>query len=205
MVRRIIDIVVSAAVLALLTPLFTFVAIAVAWDSSGGAFYRAWRVGKDGRQFRMLKFRSMVAHADRNGSAVTGTSDPRITRVGHFLRATKFDELPQFWNVLIGDMTLVGPRPEAPQFVKFYTPEQQTQILSVKPGLAGPGAISCTIDESMAVAGGSDADRYYVGHVLERRLAMDAEYVRNRTVARDLALIGRTCQLMVRALFKRPA
>jgi lipopolysaccharide/colanic/teichoic acid biosynthesis glycosyltransferase len=204
MIRRVIDIVVSAVVLMLLSPLFVAILIAIQIDSPGGAIYRAWRVGEDGRRFRMIKFRSMFVGADRHGPAVTRSGDDRITRVGHFLRATKLDEVPQFWNVLAGDMTLVGPRPEAPEIVEQYTPEQ-ARILSVKPGLTGPGAIACSIDESMAVQGADGAERYYIDHVLDRRLALDADYVRSRNAFTDLALIGKTCQLMLRALTRKPA
>lgn len=203
MMRRVVDIVVSAVILILLSPLFLAIAIVIRLDSSGGAIYNAWRVGKDGRRFRMVKFRSMVQDADRRGPAVTSGNDSRITRIGHFLRATKLDELPQFWNVFAGDMTLVGPRPEAPQIVDQYTPEQ-VHILSVKPGLTGPGAIACSVDSSMAVLEGEGADRYYIQHVLDRRLALDEEYVRSRNASTDLVLIGKTCQLMLRALTRKP-
>jgi lipopolysaccharide/colanic/teichoic acid biosynthesis glycosyltransferase len=204
MIRRAFDILVSAAVLVFFSPIFLAVFLAIRLDSPGGAIYRAHRVGKDGRPFQMIKFRSMVLGADRLGPSVTARADARITSVGHFLRATKLDEMPQFWNVLVGDMTLIGPRPEAPEIVERYTPDQAS-ILSVKPGLTGPGAIACTVDESMAVEGGDAADNYYVNHVLERRLALDAEYARNRNVGTDLVLLGKTCQLMLRALIRKPA
>ena len=198
MIRRLLDIAVSSLVLLILLPVFLLVTIAIRLDSRGNPVYRGWRAGKDGRLFRMLKFRSMVVNADRSGSAVTGKIDPRITRVGHFIRKTKLDEFPQFWNVLIGDMTLIGPRPEAPSIVELYTPEQR-QVLSVKPGLTGPSQISCTEDESMAVLSSEAAERYYIQHVLERRLAMDAEYIRNRSLSGDLTLISQTIGLMSRA------
>jgi lipopolysaccharide/colanic/teichoic acid biosynthesis glycosyltransferase len=204
MIRRVIDIVVSAIVLILLSPLFVAIIIAIRLDSAGGAIYRASRVGKDGCRFRMIKFRSMVVDADRHGPSVTSAGDKRVTRVGRFLRATKLDEVPQFWNVLVGDMTIVGPRPEAPEIVKRYTSEQ-ARILAEKPGLTGPGAIACSMDDSMAVMGGDGADEYYIDHVLDRRLALDAEYVRSRNAVTDLTLIGKTCQLMFRALTRKPA
>lgn len=178
--------------------------MAIRLDSPGDVIYRAWRVGRGGRRFRMLKFRSMVADADRRGSAVTSAGDNRITPVGHFLRATKLDEFPQFWNVFKGEMTLIGPRPEAPEIVELYTPEQQ-RILSVKPGLTGPGAISCTVDESMTIPDVGDSAQYYCDHVLARRLKLDADYIRNRSAATDLALISRTVGLMFRALIRKPA
>lgn len=198
MIRRIVDVVVSSVVLILCLPVFLLLAVAIRLDSPGEVIYRGWRIGKDGRRFRMLKFRSMVVNADRGGPVVTSKVDSRITRVGRFIRATKLDEFPQFWNVLIGDMTLIGPRPESPEIVALYTPEQR-RVLSVKPGLTGPSQISCTVDESMAVLSSEAAEKYYIQHVLDRRLAIDADYIQNRGVFSDLALIGRTLGLILRA------
>lgn len=204
MISRAIDILVSGVALILLSPILLAIAIAIRLDSPGGAIYCSWRVGKNSRRFRMVKFRSMVAEADRQGPAITSTADARITPIGHFLRATKLDELPQFWNVLVGDMTLVGPRPETPAIVERYTSDQAL-ILSAKPGLTGPGAISCSADESMAVLGGEDAEQFYLEHVLERRLALDADYVRHRNAMKDVTMVVRTCQLMVHALIRKLA
>ena len=200
LIRRCIDIVFSAVALIGLSPLFLIVAVAILADSRGSVVYRSRRVGKDGRLFHILKFRSMVADADQRGPAVTSRGDCRITRVGSFLRGTKLDELPQFWNVLKGDMTLFGPRPEAPEFVEFYSPDQRS-ILSEKPGLTGPSQISCNIYDSMAVLD-SQAAEYYIKHVLARRLAIDAEYLRTRSAMNDLILVGRTLGLMCRALWR---
>ena len=202
MIRRVVDILVSGIVLVLFSPIFLAIAVIIRLDSPGGAIYRSWRVGKNGVRFRMVKLRSMIAEADREGPAVTSTGDTRITRVGHFLRATKLDELPQFWNVLVGDMTLVGPRPEAPGIVERYTAEQ-ARILCAKPGLTGPGAISCSSDESMAVSGGMEAEEYYIEHVLDRKLELDAEYVRQRSALTDIGLIVKTCKLMLNALIRK--
>jgi len=199
MIRRLLDIVVSSLVLIILFPLLVLVSVAIRLDSPGNPLYRGWRTGKDGRLFRMLKFRSMVTNADRSGSVVTGKNDPRVTRVGHFIRKTKLDEFPQFWNVLVGRSELIGPRPEVPSIVELYTSEQR-RVLSIKPGLTGPSQISCTQDESMAVLSSEAAERYYLQHVLERRLAIDAEYIRNRSLTRDLSLIGQTMGLILRAL-----
>jgi len=204
MIRRAIDMSVSAGVLILFLPVFFAVAVAIRLDSPGKAIYKGWRIGKDGRRFLMLKFRSMVADADRGRSVVTSKTDSRITRVGRFIRATKLDEFPQFWNVLVGDMTLIGPRPEAPEIVELYTPEQR-RVLSVKPGLTGPSQISCTVDGSMAVLSSEAAEQYYIRNVLDRRLAMDAEYIRNRTVFTDLSLIGQTMTLILRAILRSEA
>jgi lipopolysaccharide/colanic/teichoic acid biosynthesis glycosyltransferase len=195
MIRRCIDILVSTAVLLLLSPVFLVIMIAIPLDSPGKAIYRARRVGRNGCLFEMLKFRTMVDNADQLGPAVTSSNDRRVTRVGSFLRATKLDEFPQFWNVLRGDMTLIGPRPEAIEFVRHYSPDQM-QILSLKPGLTGPSQISCTVDESMTVASDESAEAYYVNNVLGRRLAIDAEYLRNRNLANDVALIFKTISVI---------
>jgi lipopolysaccharide/colanic/teichoic acid biosynthesis glycosyltransferase len=194
-----VDILVSAIVLILLSPLFLVIAIAIRLDTPGNIIYRGWRVGKEGRRFQILKFRSMITDADRNGPSISSVADGRITRVGQFLRASKLDEFPQFWNVLKGDMSLIGPRPEAANIVDRYTPDQQ-RILSAKPGLTGPGQISCTVDESMAVSGGENAEDYYVHHVLGRRLAIDAEYIQNRTAWNDIALIAMTIGVIFRGI-----
>jgi len=199
-----VDIFVSAIVLILLSPLFLAIAITIRLDTPGNIIYRGWRVGKGGRRFQMLKFRSMIANAHRNGPSISSVADNRITRVGQFLRASKLDEFPQFWNVLKGDMTLIGPRPEAPEIVDRYTLDQQ-RILSAKPGLTGPSQISCTVDESMAVRGGESAEEFYVHHVLGRRLAMDAEYIQNRSARKDIALIGRTLAVIIRGMIHRGA
>jgi lipopolysaccharide/colanic/teichoic acid biosynthesis glycosyltransferase len=202
--RRLVDILVSAIVLIILSPLFLAISIAIRLDTPGNIIYRGWRVGKGARRFQMLKFRSMIADADLNGPSVSSVADGRITRVGQFLRASKLDEFPQFWNVLKGDMTLIGPRPESPEIVDRYTSDQR-RILSAKPGLTGPSQISCTVDESMAVSDGDNAEDYYVHHVLGRRLAMDAEYIQNRTAWNDVALVGRTISIIFQAIFHRAA
>ncbi len=204
MMRRLVDILVSAIVLILMSPLFLALAIAIRLDTPGNIIYRGLRVGKGGRCFQMLKFRSMIADADRKGPSISSVADDRITRVGHFLRANKLDEFPQFWNVLKGDMTLIGPRPESPEIVDRYTSDQR-HILSAKPGLTGPSQISCTVDESMAVSDGENAEDYYVHHVLGRRLAMDAEYIQNRTAWNDIALVGRTIGIIFRGIVHRAA
>jgi lipopolysaccharide/colanic/teichoic acid biosynthesis glycosyltransferase len=204
MMRRIVDILVSSFALVLCSPLFLAIAVAIRLDTTGNIIYRGWRVGKAGRRFQMLKFRSMVAGADRSGPAISSRADSRITRVGNFLRASKLDEFPQFWNVLKGDMTLIGPRPEAPEIVERYSPDQQ-RILSAKPGLTGPSQICCTVDESLAVRDGENAEDYYVHHILDRKLAMDAEYIQNRTAWNDLALVGKTIGVMLRGIVQRVA
>jgi len=133
--RRFVDIIVASMALAALSPLLVVITIAVFISSPGNPFYGGWRAGKDGRNFKMWKFRTMIDGAAKI-SPITGKNDPRVTPLGRLLRKTKLDELPQFFNLLLGDMTLVGPRPESPEIVALYTPSQRV-VLAVKPGVTG--------------------------------------------------------------------
>lgn len=198
MIRRLTDITVALVVLILLSPLFLLTSLAIMLGSRGGPFYGGWRAGKDGVQFRMWKFRTMVSGADRHG-AIAVPRDPRITSIGRFLRATKFDELPQFFNLLVGDLTLVGPRPEDPKIVELYTPEQK-QTLRVKPGITGPGQIYYTTDQADSIPEGVSADRYYIDHLLGEKLRIDLEYLRLRTPLSDCRVVLQTVALIAKAL-----
>jgi lipopolysaccharide/colanic/teichoic acid biosynthesis glycosyltransferase len=193
--RRIIDVVFTLVVLPILTPLFALVMLAVVIESPGNPFYGGWRIGKGGRRFRMWKFRTMVKNADRVGTAITTRRDPRITKVGWFLRATKIDELPQFINLLVGDLTLIGPRPEAPEFVEQYTKEQR-EILKVKPGITGPTQLHYTVLEAETVPDGQDAERFYVEQVMDKKLRLDLEYIEKRTFFSDCRVVLETISLM---------
>ena len=201
MMRRIVDVAVAVFGLALLTPVLLPIAILVWLDSPGGPFYGGMRVGKDGRLFRMWKFRTMAGGSDRLGG-ITTSNDSRITRIGGHLRRTKLDELPQLFNLLTGDLTLVGPRAEVPQFVARYTIEQRA-ILAVKPGITGPGQIYYTTDQADSIPPGAVADEYYVEHLLDPKLQMDLEYLRGRTVASDLATVFATFGLLWHAFTGR--
>ena len=198
--QRIVDLIFSIVFLLLLSPLFAAVALAVAVDSPGAVLYRARRCGKGGKIFRMWKFRTMVSGADRAG-AITGRNDARITRVGRLLRSTKLDELPQFLNVLLGDMTLVGPRPEAPEIVALYTPEQQA-VLTVKPGVTGRVQLEAG-EESDSIPVGVDPQKYYLEHLMKPKLRMDMEYLAVRTPLSDAQILGETAAYVLRCLFAR--
>lgn len=204
MMRRAVDLIVAAITLPLALPLYALIALAVRLDSPGNPFYGGRRVGKDGVAFRMWKFRTMIVEADRVGPGITGRRDARITRVGAFLRRTKLDELPQLINLLTGELTLVGPRAEVPDIVSRFTPEQRT-VLSVKPGITGPGQIYYTTDQADGIPEGVAPDDYYVTHLLGPKLAIDIDYIRNRTVGSDVKMVGATFGLMLRALFGRGA
>jgi lipopolysaccharide/colanic/teichoic acid biosynthesis glycosyltransferase len=197
--RRILDIALALVILPLVSPLFLLVLLAVVIESPGNPFYGGWRVGKGGKKFRMWKFRTMMTGADRLGTAITTRRDPRITKVGWFLRATKIDELPQFINLLAGDLTLIGPRPEAPEFVEQYTPEQR-QILKVKPGITGPTQLQYTVLEAETVPDGPDAERFYVEQVMDKKLRLDLEYINTRTFLSDCRVVRQTVALMARAV-----
>lgn len=199
MIQRLVDILVASVVLLLLAPVFALVSLVIVCESQGNPFYGGWRIGKGGVRFRMWKFRSMVSGADRIGSSVAAIRDPRITRVGHFLRATKIDELPQFFNVLLGSLTLVGPRPEDPAIVAHYTPEQ-LQTLRVKPGITGPGQIYYTTDQVDSIPQDVSADQYYLEHLLDKKLRRDLDYLKLRTPLSDCHVIWQTIVLMARAL-----
>ena len=190
MVKRLIDFVFSLVALVLLLPVFLCIAIAIKLNSPGPVFYSQLRVGRRGRAFKILKFRSMVANAERVGPPLTGSADPRVTWVGRLLRLLKLDELPQFINVLKGDMSLVGPRPEIPSIVEQYTAEQR-EILEVKPGITGPTQLSW-IDESDKFPLGVDTVEHYTKQFMQDKLKSDLEYVRTRSVVGDLWYVIRT-------------
>jgi lipopolysaccharide/colanic/teichoic acid biosynthesis glycosyltransferase len=199
MIQRLVDILVAFFVLVLLTPILAIVGLIIVCGSPGNPFYGGWRIGKDGVRFRMWKFRTMVVGADRLGGSIAANGDPRITGVGRFLRATKIDELPQFFNLLLGDLTLVGPRPEDPAIVEHYTTDQR-QTLKVKPGITGPGQIYYTTDQVDSIPDGVSADQYYLEHLLEKKLRLDLDYLKLRTPLSDCRVVWQTIVLMARAL-----
>lgn len=194
-IRRLLDITVSATGLIVLSPLFLLIGLWIKTDSPGPMFYLATRVGKNGELFRLFKFRSMAVGADRQGPGITGAGDTRVTHAGRFLRRTKLDELPQLINVLRGEMSLVGPRPEDPRYVAFYTPEQR-RVLTVRPGITSAASLAYRHEEDMLA--GADWETVYRTNVLPDKLATDIAYLARRTLASDLKLIIRT----VAALFE---
>lgn len=196
MIKRTLDLVVSAIALVAALPLLAVAAVAIRLTSPGPVFYRAMRVGRGGRPFTMYKLRTMhvnpsVASGKVAKSAITAKDDPRVFPVGSLLRRTKIDELPQLLNVLSGDMSLVGPRPEDPRFVeKNYTPTDLA-TLDVRPGLTSPGSVwYYTTAESELTS--DDPERHYVERVLPLKLALDLVYVREVSWRYDIALIART-------------
>lgn len=194
--RRVADILVAGSAMLLLSPAFVLIAVAIRVGSRGPVFFRQVRVGKDERPFRIVKFRTMVVDAERVGPKISGARDPRVTRVGAVLRATKLDELPQLWNVLRGEMTLVGPRAEVPEMIRHYSAGER-KILEVKPGLTGPGQIYFTTDQASELDGVEDVEAHYVRHQLHPKLALDLDYLRRRSLWTDLGVIVKTIGVLV--------
>jgi FlaA1/EpsC-like NDP-sugar epimerase/lipopolysaccharide/colanic/teichoic acid biosynthesis glycosyltransferase len=190
-----LDLIVSGCGLLLLAPVFLVIGLMIKLTSPGPVFYRGDRVGQWGRRFKLYKFRSMVQDADRQGPGITGKDDPRITAVGRFLRRAKLDELPQLINILRGEMSLVGPRPEDPRYVAFYTAEQR-RLLSVRPGITSPASLYYRQEERLLA--GDDWERAYREQILPHKLTLDLAYLRERTVWTDLALILST---LINAVF----
>lgn len=186
--KRALDIFGAAAGLILLLPVFAAVAIAIKLDSRGPVFFRQIRVGRGGHPFRLFKFRSMHVGADKAGSALTVHEDKRVTRVGRFIRQHKIDELPQLINVLAGDMSLVGPRPEVPEFMAFYSPEQRAVLLSMKPGMTDYAAILFR-NESALLQGHTDPMDVYRHVIMPIKYQHYQRYGRNMGVLSDLCII----------------
>jgi lipopolysaccharide/colanic/teichoic acid biosynthesis glycosyltransferase len=190
MAKRAFDIILSFIGLLLLSPVFITLAIAIAFDSPGGVFYRQTRVGKNGHPFRILKFRSMRSGSDKKGQLTVGSKDQRITRTGRFIRRHKLDELPQLINVLKGDMSLVGPRPEVPKYVAMYN-EEQKKVLSVRPGITDYASIEYA-NENDLLASSSDPEKTYIDEVMPAKLALNKKYISEAGLGTDIKLIFRT-------------
>jgi lipopolysaccharide/colanic/teichoic acid biosynthesis glycosyltransferase len=196
--KRIFDVVVALVALLLLTPILLVIAVAVKLDSPGPVLYRQARVRRGGQLFRLLKFRTMVVDADRLAPNVSPSGDPRITRVGRFLRRSYLDELPQLLNVVRGDMSLVGPRPETPEFVELYTSEER-RVLTVRPGLVGPSTLAF-MDETELLARAADPVAYYQTTVLHDRAKADLGYLTHRSLSYDIRLLATQALAIARRL-----
>ena len=201
--KRAFDLVAALAGLALLSPLWLLVAVAIKLDSPGPVFYRQERVGRHGEPFRIHKLRSMVV-AGEGGLSLTVGADPRITRVGAWLRRTKLDELAQLVDVVQGTMSLVGPRPEVPRYVALYPPALRDKVLSVRPGITDLASIAFR-DESALLARSADPERTYIDEVLPEKLRLAALYVDTASLAGDLRLIARTIAVLVAGTGRAPA
>jgi len=189
MVQRFFDGVMSAIGLLLLSPFFLLLAVVIKLDSPGPVFYRGVRVGRHGRPFKIYKFRSMVADAERKGAASTSTTDLRVTSSGHFFRKFKFDEVSQLINVFLGDMSIVGPRPEVQKFVEKYT-EEEKQILSVRPGITDWSSIKFHNEAEIIEASGiPDADEAYEKLIRPEKLRLQLKYIKERNLWVDIKIV----------------
>jgi lipopolysaccharide/colanic/teichoic acid biosynthesis glycosyltransferase len=196
MPKRLFDVLISACGLVLASPLMLAIALAVRLESSGPAWFRQDRVGRGGKLFTILKFRSMYFSPTERGSLLTAANDRRVTAVGSFLRRTKLDELPQLINVLRGDMSLVGPRPEVPRYVEMYPAELRQAILSVRPGITDEASIEYR-NEDRVLGESADAEKTYIEQILPRKLDLYARYAHHHTFLGDLRILRRTLMAVV--------
>lgn len=195
MSKRVFDVTAAVLGLIVLAPVFVIIGVWIKVTSPGPVFYCARRVGRNGVLFSLVKFRSMVVQADRLGAGITASDDPRITRPGRFLRRTKLDELPQLINVLRGDMSLVGPRPEDPRYVETYTAEQR-RVLTVRPGITSWASVQYRHEEKRLAA--ASVDEVYRREIMPQKLALDLDYIARRSFWLDARILLHT----LLALFK---
>ena len=188
--KRLFDILVSVLVLLVFLPIGLVIFIWVAFESRGGVFYRQERIGKDGVPFKMLKFRSMKKHADREGTLTVGMRDPRITRSGYFIRKYKLDEFPQFINVLKGDMSIVGPRPEVQEYVNLYSLDQR-RILSVRPGITDYASLEF-FHENELLGKSIDPKKTYIEEIMPAKIELNMQCIEHPGLAQDLKIMWRT-------------
>ncbi len=188
--KRIFDLLASALGLVLVSPVLLAVALAIKLEDGGPVFYRGTRVGMGGQPFRIFKFRSMVVDAEKRGASSTSQDDPRITRVGAFIRSKKIDELPQLFNVLLGEMSVVGPRPQVSWAVDRYTSDERL-VLSVRPGITDPASLYF-YNEGELLKGSLDPDKDYMERIHPEKMRLSLEYVRQRSFSLDLKIILKT-------------
>ncbi len=193
--KRLLDVTFAALSLIGLLPLLALSAFLARVQSPGPIIYRAKRVGRGGRIFEMYKFRTMVVDAESLGAGLTVYGDPRITKLGRFLRWTKWDEIPQFLNVIKGDMSIIGPRPESPEFVKCYT-KNQKRVLQVRPGITGPAQVA-NRDEEKKLKGQINPERFYITQLMPRKLEIDLGYIERQSVASDFIWLVKTFLVIV--------
>jgi lipopolysaccharide/colanic/teichoic acid biosynthesis glycosyltransferase len=196
MSKRVFDVCASVAALILLSPFFIGIAIAIRCTSPGPVLFRQLRIGLRGRAFTILKFRTMIAGAPSLGPNVSPADDPRVTRIGAFIRRRYLDEIPQLLNVIRGDMSVVGPRPETPEFVALYTPGER-RVLQVRPGMAGPSTLAFE-SEAKVLAGANDPYRYYVDRLLHERVGADLEYLDRQSFLYDLHVVVKSVLMVLK-------
>ena len=193
--KRLFDIIVSACGLLVLSPVFLIMAIWIKQDSNGPVFYRQVRVGRHNKDFRIFKFRSMRVGADKGGLVTIGGRDPRITRSGYFIRKYKLDEFPQLINVFLGEMSVVGPRPEVRHYVNYWTPEQM-HVLDVRPGITDPASIKFR-NENELMEKAEDPEDYYINVIMQEKIKLYLEYIQNASCWSDIKLIFKTFKVII--------
>lgn len=201
-VKRLLDIVAGSILLIIVSPVLLFVAIWIRRTSPGAVLYRQVRVGRNCQPFHVYKFRTMTVDADQCGPLITSSDDTRITPVGRFLRTTKLDELPQLLNVIKGEMSLVGPRPQVPRFVEHFEPSHQEIILAVRPGITGPTQLEFR-DEESRLEGVEDREGYYISQLLPIKCEMDIDYVSRRSLGYDTQVLLKTTVIFLRSMCRR--
>lgn len=194
--KRLFDVIASGCGLLVLSPLFFIVAILIKLDSRGPVFYRQTRVGRHNKDFRIFKFRTMRVGSDKGSLVTIGGRDPRVTSVGYYLRKFKVDELPQLINVFIGDMSLVGPRPEVRHYVDYWTPEQM-HVLNVRPGITDPASIKFRNENEMMEQADNPED-FYINVIMQEKIKLYLEYVNNHSFLNDIKLIFQTFWVIVK-------
>lgn len=193
--KRLFDIVLSFVILLLFLPVGIIISIWILFESPGGIFYSQERIGQNGVPFRILKFRSMRKDADKRGKLTVGMKDPRITRSGYFIRRYKLDEFPQFINVLKGEMSIVGPRPEVKEYVEKYSPEQR-EILDVKPGITDYASLEY-FKENEVLGKATDPEKVYIEEIMPAKIELNRKYLESPTVGKDLVIMWRTFKRML--------
>ncbi len=188
--KRIFDVVFSFIGIIILLPIFILISIIILIESKGGIFYRQMRVGKNNKDFKIFKFRTMYPDSDKKGLLTVGSRDNRITKPGYFLRKYKLDELPQLFNVLIGDMSFVGPRPEVRKYVEMYNDEQK-KVLSVRPGITDYASIEYR-NENDILAKSQNPEQTYINEIMPAKLELNLKYIREKSMITDLKIIFKT-------------
>lgn len=196
MIKRLFDITTSLIALILLLPLIIVVSILIMSDSKGGAFFHQIRVGQKGREFKLHKFRTMRPAAESSGQLTVGMRDSRITKIGYTLRRYKLDELPQLWNILVGEMSVVGPRPEVPKYVGMYNAEQR-KVLNVRPGLTDYASIKY-VNENEVLEKSSNPEKTYIEEIMPEKLQLNLKYIEEQSLITDLKILSATFKAIFR-------
>lgn len=194
--KRIFDILCSVFILTIFFPFGLVLSLLIALESRGGVFYRQERIGKNGVPFKLFKFRSMRQDADKSGKLTVGMRDPRITKTGLFIRKYKLDEFPQFINVILGDMSIVGPRPEVREYTDLYTPEQR-QILNVRPGITDLASLEY-FEENDLLGKSENPQKTYIEEIMPAKIELNKRYLANPTLANDLKIMWATFRRIIR-------